>query len=45
MTEEQIQIRIYKKDWKRLKNYGLAGDSMAKAMNNVLDAAEKVEMK
>jgi len=41
MLEETAQLRIYKKDLERLKNYGRAGDSMATALSKVLDIAEK----
>lgn len=41
MAEETIQLRVYKKDWNRLKNFGRAGDSMAIALSNALDIAEK----
>lgn len=40
MPESTIQLRVYKKDWDRLKNFGRAGDSMAEALSNVLDIAE-----
>jgi len=40
MTEKTIQMRVYQKDWDRLKNFGRAGDSMADALANALDLAE-----
>lgn len=40
MPENTIQLRVYKKDWDRLKNFGRAGDSMAEALSKVLDIAE-----
>jgi hypothetical protein len=40
MPEDTIQLRVYKKDWDRLKNFGRAGDCMASALSNVLDIAE-----
>lgn len=35
------QIKIFPEDLPRLKRFGVAGDSLATAMKNVLDQAEK----
>jgi hypothetical protein len=41
MAEDTAQLRIHRKDLERLKNFGRAGDSMATALERVLDIAEK----
>jgi len=45
MPEKTIQLRVYKRDWDRLKNFGRAGDSMAAALSRVLDIAENKNVK
>jgi len=45
MAEKTIQLRAYRKDIDRLKNFGRAGDSMADALSNVLDIAESAREK
>jgi hypothetical protein len=42
-NDDTKQVRVFAKDLERLKNYGRVGDSMALAVEKVLDIAEKVK--
>lgn len=41
MAEDTIQIRAYKRDHDRIKDFGRAGDTIAQALSRALDMAEK----
>ena len=40
MAEETTQMRLYRKDLERIKDYGRAGDTLADALSKALDLAE-----